>query len=270
MGNTRSTPTGSLLNNIISNSVIDHTHKPFNNMASKVRLLMVQRKHSLGFIEFIRGKYKTDNTAAISFIFRQMTSEEIKKIATQDFDKIWCDFWDEDIKDYYLLRKPTDKIAPSVKRAAYERSKEKYDMLKSHPTTNVYYYTHNVVPQYEELEWGFPKGRKNVGETDKNSAIRELQEETGYVYDKDYVLLNIDPITEEIIGTNGVKYRHVYYIGLAVTDKIPSMNDIDSQNEINDLKFFDFNTIVDKTRPYYKDRLQLISMLQNFVISHCS
>ena len=30
-------------------------------------------------------------------------------------------------------------------------------------------------------EWGFPKGRRNYMETDNSCAIREFNEETGYV-----------------------------------------------------------------------------------------
>ena len=36
---------------------------------------------------------------------------------------------------------------------------------------------------------GFPKGRRNLGESDQDCAIREFEEESGFK-SKDYVILN--------------------------------------------------------------------------------
>lgn len=42
--------------------------------------------------------------------------------------------------------------------------------------------------------WGFPKGHKEGNETDEESALRELEEESGI---RDCVLLNLPPVSEE-------------------------------------------------------------------------
>lgn len=51
-----------------------------------------------------------------------------------------------------------------------------------------------LVVKHAEGHWGFPKGHKNTGESDSETALRELQEETGLV---DVELLNIPPIVDE-------------------------------------------------------------------------
>ena len=49
---------------------------------------------------------------------------------------------------------------------------------------------------------GVRKGRRNVGETNRECAIREFQEETNYTTN-DYELIdNIAPLDEEYMGEN--------------------------------------------------------------------
>jgi ADP-ribose pyrophosphatase YjhB (NUDIX family) len=60
-------------------------------------------------------------------------------------------------------------------------------------------------------EWGFPKGRRNrCGETGLECALRELQEETG-IHRSRIEIAPGKPFEEVFTGSNGVRYRHVYY-----------------------------------------------------------
>ena len=54
---------------------------------------MIQRKDSLCFIEFIRGKYKMNDVNYLTKLFKFITNEEKSKILNNDFDTIWKDLW---------------------------------------------------------------------------------------------------------------------------------------------------------------------------------
>jgi hypothetical protein len=72
------------------------THEDINYYSyikDELNFLMIRRKHTLGYIEFIRGRYKLENDDGIAYLFKQMTSDEINKISILDFDKLWLDFW---------------------------------------------------------------------------------------------------------------------------------------------------------------------------------
>jgi len=149
-----------------------------------IKFLLIKRKHSLGFLEFIRGRYNIDNVDGIIFLFKQMTPHEINKITIYSFDELWDEVWGDN-KEMYINE--------------YSLSKDKFNKLKNYEDgyLSLKFYIENVIPTWNNTEWGFPKGRRNVRENDKNCAIREFMEETGF--DKsDFVFLdNIDPLEEK-------------------------------------------------------------------------
>jgi 8-oxo-dGTP pyrophosphatase MutT (NUDIX family) len=84
--------------------------------------------------------------------------------------------------------------------------------------------------------WSFPKGHQEEGETPMQTALRELEEETGI---KKITLLDFPLIHEEYeITRNGEKVLKFndYFIGLVV-DKNIKIQD----GEIGDYKWADFN-----------------------------
>jgi len=65
----------------------------FSLNKNKVKFLLIQRRHTLGYGEFIRGRYLVENIDGIIFLFQQMTPVEIEKINNSDFDTLWEEFW---------------------------------------------------------------------------------------------------------------------------------------------------------------------------------
>lgn len=228
----------------------------FSKINRNIKFLMIRRKHTLGYIEFIRGNYKIDNIDGIIFLFQQMTEEEINKIANSDFDELWNDFWGN------CSRKDSLKYE-------YNKSKNKFDILKYNKNNdtplNLSFYTDNIKPSWNEPEWGFPKGRRNKNETDIECAIREFKEETGFI-DDDYIVLDqIEPLVENLIGTNGKKYRHIYYIAISNSDKKPS---IENNNlEIGNICYANYYDGIELIRTYHIDRRYILMRLFNFVMN---
>ena len=57
----------------------------FRKVDNNIQYLMICRKDSLGFIEFLRGKYPLYNKNYILNLINEMTSEEKKMLLEKDF-----------------------------------------------------------------------------------------------------------------------------------------------------------------------------------------
>jgi len=226
--------------------------KKNNNISDDINFLLIRRKHSLGYAEFIRGRYMINNMYGIFCLFQQMTQIEIDKIKLyyDSFDKLWLDFWNiTNIKNTY----------------EYKQSKKKFDCLvnKIDVEISLDFYIQNAKPKYKSPEWGFPKGRKNKNETDLNCAIREFCEETGYKMNDIKIFSNVLPVVENFIGTNGIKYKHIYYLAEDLTDNNPCINDI-NKNEIGDIGYFNYNDSLKILREYHIEKKEIIKKIYDY------
>jgi len=223
-----------------------HILENFAKYKDIVKALLIMRKHSLGYTEFVRGRYAISNTTHIAFLFKQMTPVEIAKIRDCEFDHLWNDVW---ATKTHINK--TDE---------YMMSLEKYTQLKDSATIRLCDFIKNTIPDNLCPEWGLPKGRRERNESDVICAMREFEEETGYTKN-DYILFhNIAPIIENLIGTNGVKYRHVYYIALLTTPKQPQKNDTiyTQRQEIGDIGLFNLDSSLQKIRSYHTERRRIL------------
>src|SRR5437868_2667970 len=165
--------------------------------------LIVQRKHTYGFNDFVWGNYDIDMIDDIIFLFKQMTNDEINLIKNcNDFDKLWNCVWKIDNDDFKKSQK-------------YIKAKEQWLKIQNNTKSlSLSFYTNYVKSIWNTYEWGFPKGKKNYGESELNCATRELYEETGFTSDDFTELLNLETLPEICAGTDDKKYKYVYSIGL--------------------------------------------------------
>lgn len=234
--------------------------KKISEKMNLIKFLLVRRKYSLGYTEFIRGNYKKDNIDGIIFLFQQMTPNEITKIQNSSFDELWDDFWTVE-----------NKKKSHVKKKYYE-SKENFECLKNKKNVelSLNFYIKNVKPIYKLPEWGYPKGRKMKGESDLNCAVREFCEETGYCESDIKIMSNVKPIIENIIGTNGISYRHVYYLAEDISNKelkidINIDNNI-SSNEIGDIGFFTYEECMLILREYHVEKKNITKNIYLYLL----
>lgn len=223
-----------------------------------IKFLLVSRKHSVGYVEFIRGRYRPEKIDQIIYLFKQMMQTEIDKIKKslddeKGFEYLWKDFWGQKADSHYLSN---DK----------KQSKANYEMLKicgvDGPDIDLKYIVDTVKAEYNIEEWGFPKGRKNKFESEEECALREFKEETGYTENDVKFINQISPLIEEFIGTNGIKYRHVYYVAELMTNKMPRNNITESQkDEIGNIQFMDFGTALECIRDYHVPRKIILEKL---------
>jgi 8-oxo-dGTP pyrophosphatase MutT (NUDIX family) len=230
----------------------------FCNLKNNIKFLLIKRKHTLGFLEFIRGRYNIENIDGIIFLFKQMIPQEINNIKLLSFDQLWDEVWGDN----------KNKVSYQNE---YIISKEKFNKLKSEDNgfLNLNFYIENVSPNWGDAEWGFPKGRRNFKESNKTCAIREFKEESGF-NDNDVIILdNLGEIEEKFIGTNGINYRHVYYLAISITNKNPIVdpNNSSQMNEIGDIGYFSYEDAIKRIRPYHIDRRKIMTHLYIYMIN---
>jgi 8-oxo-dGTP pyrophosphatase MutT (NUDIX family) len=222
------------------------------NFYDKIKILMVRRKHSLNYIEFIRGKYDIDNKQQINKLFKLMTIQENIKILNSNFDELWNELWKETAKS-------------KIYQKEFNLSKLKFEDLKANNFYNLLGET--GLSEYQEPEWGFPKGRRNSNEKNINCAIREFMEETNIDGNYLHILERLNYITEEYQGTNSIDYRHVYYLA-STNDEIElDVNNESQLEEIGDIKWFTIPEAIAQIRPYYDKRIQMIHQIYFFLIN---
>lgn len=166
---------------------IINQNKPKKN---DTMLLMVQRAHTMAFVDLVRGRYKDENEVLL--LMSEITCEERLILKNQTFEDIWKLIWCENIISAIYLQD-------------FYRCNQQYsnlDIAKLLSSTKC---------TFTENEFGFPKGRKNLHEQDLDCALREFEEETGYS-SYDIEILSAVPYQELFIGSDKVTYRHTYYL----------------------------------------------------------
>ena len=221
---------------IISNGIIAFRK---NAETNNIEYLMIRRRHTLGFVDFIRGKYAVDNTYYIANMIYQMTNEEKEHLKTKEFDEIWASIWGDDSESHHK----NERII----------SCEKFNQLRSANGLN------NLIEasttSWDEQEWGFPKGRKNYNETDLDCAIREFNEETGFEIDKRNIVQNISPFEETFCGSNYKSYKHKYFLMFVDFQQLKPFHNY----EISDMRWMGYQECVLAIRPYNLEKKRMIS-----------
>jgi ADP-ribose pyrophosphatase YjhB (NUDIX family) len=59
--------------------------------------LMIRRRDSIGYVDFLRGKYSLFNSKYIKTLIMQMTKDEIQKIQKHSFDYLWKELWKDNV-----------------------------------------------------------------------------------------------------------------------------------------------------------------------------
>ena len=221
-----------------------------------VEYLMIRRKDSLGFVDFMRGKYPLHNNNYLMNIINEMTNEEKVRLTTMTFDELWSHLWGDNIGIQY--------------RGEEKVSRDKFRTLKEGIKTNNNYYTlesliSDSTTKWETPEWGYPKGRRNYHEKDLNCALREFEEETGYLRNNLNVIQNIIPIEEIFTGSNYKSYKHRYYI--AYLDNLNSSETEFQKSEVSKVEWKPHTEVCEMIRPYNIEKIDVINRV-NKVLSN--
>ena len=208
--------------------------------------LMVRRKNSFGYIDFICGKYSLQNIHQIKNIISEMSLEEKNNLLTMTFEELWYNLWENNNTKYKNEENASIKKFESLKSGIlYKNEMVTLSKLINESTTS-----------WKETEWEFPKGKKNYQEHEIMCAIREFEEETGNDSSKLFIIENLAPFEEIFMGTNNKTYKNKYFIGY-MKDNINKLDNF-QKNEISKIEWKTLEDCLKSIRHYHFEKKQLI------------
>ena len=264
---------------IMSFGVIAVRLNPTKEESNKIEYLMICRKNTLGFIDFVRGNYKVFQKQYILNMIRQMTVFEKELLQTNTFEQIWCYNWG-------LVS--VDEIA-SKHKAEFREAKSKFHLLQkgiySKLSGNftlaslIQESCGDTTIQWDVPEWGFPKGRRNQQqdvfvETDMDCAVREFCEETGVQESQlSPTMSSLVWFEEVFMGSNYKIYNHRYCVQQILFDQSEQcvMNqpakDETGPTETSDIRWMSFVDAMNAIRSYNLEKKQMLQQVHETLLS---
>lgn len=231
----------------LNDLIMEHIDK-FNEYNEMISFLLVNRRHSLNYIDFIRGKYNINDLNGIINMCSLMSSNEIEMIKNENFNNLWSELW---LKNAYKKKYLEEMKLSNVK----------FNHLKTLGILD------KIITEYSSTEWEIPKGRKNSNETNLKCAIREFKEETSLTLDEDYHIIScLDPIHDLFIGTNNKEYKHIFYTSV-LNKEINNINI--KNNEINEIRWCKWSELNDLIRPYNHNKINILTSIFLFILNIC-
>jgi 8-oxo-dGTP pyrophosphatase MutT (NUDIX family) len=187
------------------------------------QFLFVRRRVSIGYIEIMRGKYELRDTAGIQALVDQATVSERQQLLTRPFPDLWRELWNGAATRRYL--------------AEFEQAKAKFETLRARGGLAAAVAASTTT--WSEPEWGFPKGRRSSSESEMTCALRETWEEAGVRRTDLRIVDPTAPLLEEYTGSNGIQYRHRYWLAEAPGTLEVSVDptNLDQIREISDVRW---------------------------------
>jgi len=226
----------------------------------EVQYLMIRRKDTLGYMDFMRGKFPLFHKKYILNMLIQMTTDEKNRLRQK----------------YYQYHESTATGIVDPKKPANFQMKEKIVALMNGVYTNkILQYdlisllteSDTISEIWHEPEWGFPKGRRNPQEKDYDCAVREFSEETGYSTAVLHNIRNIIPFEEIFIGSNYKSYRHKYYLmNISYADSISSGKPY-QKSEVSGMEWKTFAKSMESIRSYNLEKKRVLTNVHDCILS---
>lgn len=214
------------------------------NSNNELEYLMIRRKDSFGYVDFVRGKFYTSCLFSLQTIVDELTLDEKNRIMRDDF---------------------TQEIAYVAKNKKIEESViSKWETLRKgieveNKEVSIQYLVENSSTKWKESEWGFPKGRRNFMEKDIECGLREFEEETGISRNKIHLFDNILPYEEVFTGSNLKSYKHKYYLAIIDNDDM-DMNTF-QKSEVSKMEWKTYDQCIKVIRPYNLEKKHVLEKI---------
>ena len=232
------------------------------NYISNYKIVMIRRKDTIGYVEFLRGKFNIQREDYIIKLFDMMTKLEKDRILEiRDFDKLRTHLGMT--KKNYIYKNEYDsakiKFNSLINNKIMIKNEKMNNKVKLSQLEYLMKKSKNI---WKDTEWGLPKGRKHQKETSINCAVREFLEETGIPKSDITVLVNIKPLEEIYTSFNNVRYRHIYYFAKFFNENTTltfNQNNKNQVNEISAIEWFNKEEASQCLRPYYNEKKEIIN-----------
>lgn len=238
--------------------------------------LLVQRKDSMSYVEFIRGKYVLENRKYVYTLLTHMTPIERERIQTVDFETLWKQLWQ--INDCHtFVREYTEAKArfERLRKGFYLRSSNngKGAVEPSDGDPGIFFNLELALlatkSELSEPEWGFPKGRRNINEGDFECAVREFNEETAISENHLQFAQPNKPFEEVFTGSNKVRYKHVYYLAQYKPPDSFSPSSVLNRLQLREIKalaWLPYEEVLTRISAQNVERKELFKRVHNIVL----
>jgi 8-oxo-dGTP pyrophosphatase MutT (NUDIX family) len=156
-------------------------------------ILLYQRRDTFGYVDIIKGFWSSDSD--IEKLFLLTTKDERERLENYDFEEIWDDLWVD--HSHYIYKKEYKHCLGKFEQVKIFMNSKKYEELE--------------FPE-NKLEWGFPKGKKIIKESNLDCALREFEEETTISRKKLFVFDRDNPMIEYYRGSDNRAYGTYYFL----------------------------------------------------------
>lgn len=216
--------------------------------------LMIRRKDSLGFVDFIRGNYNIYHKQPLMNLLQEMTNEEKEKILDKrnSFTSIWREMWGN------TFQHSKNNHEESTSRKKFDKLRDKGVVINGQ-TVTLDSLISGLDTEWTEPEWGFPKGRRNYHERDLMCAFREFEEETGFEREHLNVISNLVPYEEIYTGSNFKTYKHKYFLAYYRGRDEDLLNF--QQSEVSKMMWMTYKESLNYIRPYNIERRTILSKI---------
>jgi 8-oxo-dGTP pyrophosphatase MutT (NUDIX family) len=197
-------------------------------------------------MEFIRGKYELSDLPYIKRQLSNMTDLEQRLIIQEKFETLWTRLWGNS----------RDTESPE-----FENSRNKFNSLDRRKLV-----VESPTP-FNEPEWGFPKGRRNRGESDIECAQREFFEETN-IPKEAYTIREDLTFSETFKAINNITYKHIYFVAILKDSKLIHLEQKLTPVQRREVSSVGWKTLTEcknVTRPHYVERKKMITELERII-----
>ena len=243
----------------------DNNCLAYETAASELKYLLIRRKDSLNFVEFIRGKYDMNNLKFLYQVFTEISKDERSRLASRSFRNLWDELWSGSCE--MSLRSGHE-----ISSNEYIQAEQKFICLKAGYTAccgkhiSISMLLSETCSKYDAPEWGFPKGKRNKRESDVECAQREFFEETRISSKHICLIDRLSPVSETFKGSNNIFYKHKYFIARHVSqDSTIRLNRQDTEQlaEVGDIGWFTISQALRMFRPYDVEKKTLLMRVDN-------
>ena len=231
-----------------------------------VEYLMIERKNSFGYIDFIRGLYSLNNILQLQATFDEMTTIEKKNIQSCTFSELWNEMWgynsDSDQPRHFNFERENSNNLFSILKNGISIPSI-IDGVETNVMISIDYLIENSCTNWSYAEWEFPKGRRFSGERDILCALREFIEETGISGEFITIIDNVTPFEEHFVGTNYKTYRHKYFLAHCTNDIIEL--DKFQQSEVKQMAWMTYEQCIDHIRLYNVEKKAVLKNVNTLI-----
>lgn len=261
---------------------------------NRLHILMVKKKYTYAFFEFVFGKYPKFDRTRLEELFNAMTFNEKSMILEMNFDKLWCKIVLNIPEDPNSISRNKVKMKRPTGRKRFElafadiiygeiETEEKISERSKEYTTYV-----NKRQRFIELIedggkfiidliahsvssdpiWEIPKGRPDENELALDAAMREFTEETNGTTEDYQVIHEIQPIKINYINSNYL-YNNDYYVAICKNDWLPDrlFNMYENNREVEEVRWISSDEIkfLNRGQHTHSRMIDLVEKIKNAI-----